>query len=184
MSPVPTVIPAERSARAKPTITGTNGESSGTGGYLCQVLPDEVKIVAILDNGAQRVVSGLDGQVGLAEEAQRPHPVNGLGDARRLGQVELTQPVNGLDDLARQLLGGVWLADQHNLDLALGGWVSDPVIEAAAPERVVEFPGPVRGEDHSGRGLCLDGADLRDADLEVRKHLQQERLELVVSPVD
>ena len=36
----------------------------------------------------------------------------------------------------------------------------------------------------SGGVLGRDGADLRDGDLEVGEHLEQERLELVVGPVD
>ncbi|HEY4701889.1 MAG TPA: aminotransferase class I/II-fold pyridoxal phosphate-dependent enzyme [Streptosporangiaceae bacterium] len=38
------------------------------------------------------------------------------------------------------------LAQEHDLDLALQGRVADPVVEAAPLQRVVQVPGPVRGE--------------------------------------
>jgi hypothetical protein len=58
------------------------------------------------------------------------------------------------------------------------------VEEATALERVVQLAGAVRGQDHArppGRG---DRADLGDRDLEIREHLEQERLELFVGAVD
>ncbi len=58
------------------------------------------------------------------------------------------------------------------------------MVQAAAAQRVVQLPGPVGREDHCRCGLSLDGADLGDADLEVGQYLKQERLELVVGPVD
>ena len=76
------------------------------------------------------------------------------------------------------------LPDQDDLDLALGGRVADPVVQAAPLQRVVQLPGAVGGEDHERRALRLDRADLGDADLEVGEHLEQESLELVVGPVD
>ena len=48
----------------------------------------------------------------------------------------------------------------------------------------MDFAGAVRGQDHARRPLSLDGADLRDRDLEVRQDLEQVRLELLVRAVD
>ena len=47
------------------------------------------------------------------------------------------------------------LADSDDLDLALGRRVADPVVEAAALQRVVQFARAVRGEDHQRRALGL-----------------------------
>ena len=44
--------------------------------------------------------------------------------------------------------------------------------------------GAVGGEDDEGRGRGLDGAELGDAHLPGREHLEQEGLELVVGAVD
>ena len=60
----------------------------------------------------------------------------------------------------------------------------DPVEEAAALERVVELARPVRREHDGGTALRPHRADLGDRDLEVREHLEEEGLELVVGPVD
>ena len=69
-------------------------------------------------------------------------------------------------------------------DLALEARVVDPVVEAAPLERVVQLAGAVGGEHDDRRGRGLDGAELGDGDLVGRQHLEQERLELVVGPVD
>ena len=58
------------------------------------------------------------------------------------------------------------------------------MIEAPALQRIVDLTRAVGG-DHDERHLaCLDGADLRNRDLEVGEQLEQERLELFVRPVD
>src|SRR5215469_1502219 len=188
-SPVPTVRPAPRSSRQKSTSMAANGASvaaiawSATGRDLREVVAHDVEVVPILDDSAESVVRGLRRQVGLAEEAERAHPVDRLSHARRLSQLQLPQAVHRRHNFPGELLGRGRLADKDNLHLAVGRGVADPVIQAATPQRVVEFPGPVGGEDHRGRGLRTDGANLRDADLEVRQDFQQERLELVVRSV-
>ena len=58
------------------------------------------------------------------------------------------------------------------------------MIEAAALERVVDLAGAVRGDDHDRRLLGLHRAELGDRDLEVRQHLEQERLERLVGAVE
>src|SRR5215469_1119463 len=180
MSPVPTVSPAARSSREKSTSIAANGAcpaavaSSATGRDLREVVTHDVEVVSILDDGAEGVVRGLRRQVALAKERQGTHPVDGLSHAWGLGQLKLTQPMHRGDDLAGELLGRCWLTDKHDLYLALGRGVADPVIQAPPPQRVVEFSRPVRREDHCRRGLGTYGADLRNADLEVRQHLQEE----------
>jgi hypothetical protein len=60
----------------------------------------------------------------------------------------------------------------------------DPVVEAPALQRVVQLAGTVR-RDHDGGRRCRDDlSDLRDRHRELREDLQQERLELVVGPVE
>ena len=56
--------------------------------------------------------------------------------------------------------------------------------ERTSLERVVELAGPVRREDHGGPPPRGDRAELGDRDLEVREHLEQEGLELLVGAVD
>src|SRR5271165_6508544 len=182
-SPEPTASPAARSSPAKRTSRPVN-RSSGTGGDLLQVVADHLEVVQVLDHGTERVLGVAGAQVRLAEEVEGPGPVDGFRHPRRLGQVELAEPVDGGDNLAGQRRRDAGLPDQDDLDLAFGGRVADPVVEAASLQRVVQLPGPVGGEHHERRALRLDRADLGDADLEVRQHLEQEGLELVVGPVD
>jgi hypothetical protein len=160
------------------------GGSGRTGGDLLQVVADHLEVVPVLDHGAERVLRVTGVQVCLAEEVESPGPVDGFRHPRRLGQVELAKPLDGSDDLAGQRRGDAGFPDQDDLDLAFGGRVADPVVEATPLQRVVQLPGPVGGEHHDRRALRLDRADLGDADLEVGEHLEQESLELVVGPVD
>src|ERR1700685_4343472 len=186
-SPEPTASPAARSSPANVTSSPVNGTRSssgaaGTGGDLLQVVQDHLEIVPVLDHGAQRIPRV--GQVRFAQEVEGAGQVDGLADARRLGQVELPEPLDGGDDLTGQRRRDAGLADQNDLDLAFGGRIADPVVQAAPLERVVQLAGAVGGEYHQRRAGRLDGADLGDADLEVGQHLEQERLEFVVGAVD
>ena len=58
------------------------------------------------------------------------------------------------------------------------------MIEAAALQRVVDLARAVRGDDDDRRLLGLDRAELRDRDLEIGQHLEQERLEGLVGAVE
>ncbi len=61
----------------------------------------------------------------------------------------------------------------------------DPVVEATPLQRVVQLASPVRRQDDGWLvRRRADRPDLRDRDLEVRQHLEQEGLELLVGPVD
>src|ERR1700691_795284 len=87
-SPVPTVRPASRSSRAKPTSTPVKAPGpSATGDDLRQVLPHQVKVVAVFDHRAERVIRRVRRQVRRAEDPERADPVDGFRDTGRLGQV-------------------------------------------------------------------------------------------------
>ena len=73
---------------------------------------------------------------------------------------------------------------RDDLDLALDRRMPDPVEERASLERVVQLARAVRGEDHGRLAPRANRAELGDRDLEVREHLEQERLELLVGAVD
>ena len=75
-------------------------------------------------------------------------------------------------------------AKHHDLDLALDRRVPDPVEERAALQRVVQLARAVRGEDDRRPPACADRPELGNRDLEVREHLEQEGLELLVGAVD
>src|SRR5215470_6762631 len=143
MSPVPTASPAARSSREKFSMTETSGAGSGTGSDLFDVVPHQVQVVAFLDHGAERVIGGLEVEPGRAEEVERAHPVDRLGDPGRLGEVKLPQAVDGRHDLSGQRLGHTGLPDEYDLHLALGCRVADPVVQAASLQRVVQLAGPV-----------------------------------------
>ncbi len=118
------------------------------------------------------------------ERVEGACPVEGLGHTRQLEEVLAAERVHEGDDLSRQALLDAGQADADDLELALGGRIVDPVVEAAALEGVVDLARAVRGHDHDRRLLGPDRADLGDGDLEVREDLQQERLERLVGPIE
>ena len=71
----------------------------------------------------------------------------------------------------------------YDLHLSLERGVAEPHVEAAAFQGVMDLAGAVGGEHYQRRVLGPDGADLRNSDLEVGEHLQQEGLELFVGAV-
>ena len=117
-----------------------------------------------------------------ASRAMRP--VDRLGDAGRLREVEAAQLAHERRRLGGEPLGDARDPDLDDLDLAVDRRMADPVEEGAALERVVQLARPVGGEDHGRLAARADRAELGDRDLEVREHLEQERLELLVGAVD
>ena len=119
-----------------------------------------------------------------SSSVERGRPVERLGDARRLEQVLLAQRLHEMHDLLRQALADARHLGAHDRELALGVGIADPVIEAAALQRVVDLARAVRGDDDDRRMRRLHRAELGDRDLEVGQHLEQERLEGFVGAVE
>ena len=67
---------------------------------------------------------------------------------------------------------------------ALEVGVVDVQVEAAPLQRLGQLAGVVRREEHDRPLLADDRAELRDRDLEVGQHLEQQRLGLDLDPVD
>ena len=101
-----------------------------------------------------------------------------------LGQVRGPQAVDERDDLAREAGGRVRHAGRDDLELLGRRRVVDPVVQAAALERVVDLARPVRREHDARRLRGADRADLGHGDLEVGQDLEQVGLELLVGAVD
>src|SRR6201996_5235285 len=127
-------------------------------------LAHRLLVLGVLQDRAQGLIGHRHGQFGFTEHADREGPGDGLGDAWRLGQVQGSQPLDRRRDLTGQPLprGRHPAADDfgHQGRVRVG----DPVVQAAALERVVQVPGPVRGQhDHGGQHGVL-GAKLGDGD--------------------
>ena len=128
-------------------------------------------------------VAGSSATASSSVSARRP--VERLGDARRLEQVLLAQR---LDEMRRPpataacAMPGTLARTIASSRSAFG--IADPVIEAAPLQRVVDFAGAVRGDDHDRRMRRLDGAELGDRHLEIGQHLEQEGLERLVGAVE
>jgi hypothetical protein len=92
--------------------------------------------------------------------------------------------VDHLDQLARDALVQLGRVQVHNLELALNVRVIEPEVEAAALECLRQLARVVGREQHQRVRASLDHAELWDRDLEVREHLEEHRLELLVGLVD
>ena len=62
--------------------------------------------------------------------------------------------------------------------------MADPVKQRAPLQCIVELACPVGRQDDGRLAARADRAELGDRDLEVGEHLEQERFELLVGPVD
>ena len=116
-------------------------------------------------------------------------PANAVDNIQRLGvRVHGYQGFNTGDFDVKVLLGEPAArlreagADDLHLPLEVG--MVEPVVVAAALQRVVHLASAVARHDDDRGDRRLDGSKLRHADREVGEHLEQEGLELVVGAVD
>ena len=115
-------------------------------------------VFAVLEDGAEGDLDRALVDGGAAERGERVGPVDGLGDARRLVELEVAHGLDRGRHLARQLLGHLGRAHAEDGELPLEVGVRDPVVEAAALQRVVHVAGAVGGDDHQRRHLGVERA--------------------------
>ena len=115
---------------------------------------------------------------------QRVDPVDRLGHAGRLEQVELAHALHELDDLNGEPIGRTRCLQPHDLELALNTRKIDPVVQAAALERIVDLARTVAGDDRDRGRLGLDRAELGNRQLVLGQHLEQEGIEGFVGAVE
>ena len=72
----------------------------------------------------------------------------------------------------------------HDARLALGGRIVDPVIDAAAPQRLVQVARAVRRQHHDRMLGRAQRAALGNRNLEIGEEFEQESFELLVGAVD
>ena len=189
-----TGTPAARSARANPSSSSSGSWSAAPAAAVAHhgasirssACADPLGVLAVLHHRAERAARRSRGRARAAPSAPAPGPSR--ASRRRPGGLSsssadrsrctsaTTCRASVSDDLGR--------AGAHDLDLPVQARVLDPVVEAAALERVVQLAGAVGGEHDDRRGRRGDRAELGDRHLVGREHLEQERLELVVGPVD
>ena len=143
-----------------------------------------VRVLAVLQDGAQRGGRRLQVEVPRPDQLEGRGPVQRLGHPGRLEQVQAAQPLHRLGHLLGQLGRQLRHPGLEDRDLAGEVGVLEPEVETAALERVVHLAGAVGGEDDQRRRLRAHHADLGDRHRVLRQHLEQERLELVVGAVD
>src|SRR3954462_5356858 len=127
--------PATASACAKPANPTSSGISPGQ--QSVQPGPgDSLQVLVVLDDRTERRRRGLRVENVAIEFTQRPCPVQGFGHSGRLDQFHATQGVPGAGDLVGEGLRDAGDAAFQNRDL--GGQIGmlEPVVQAAALERV------------------------------------------------
>ncbi len=141
------------------------------------------QVALVLDDHVERRGEHLGGQLLDAEDGEGAGPVDGLGDAGGLAQLELAQGADDLDQAHRQRLREPGLLGADDLQLALGAGVVEEEVQAPALEGRGEVAGVVGGEHHVGRVLGAHRADLGDRDLELGEQLEQHGLQRLVGAV-
>ena len=143
------------------------------------------EVVPVLQQATERDAATISRFEPVAVEAhERLRPVDRLGHARELEQVAPRSACTkrAIARARRSSAPGTLRA--QDADLLLEAGMLDVEVQAAAPERVADLARAVRGQDDVRRVLRPDRAELRDRDLEVGQHLEQERLEAVVGAID
>ena len=179
----------QRAGEAEQDLVGRRRPWRHRGGHVAQHLvegvADPVGVLAVLHQRPERAPPRRPGRARRCRGGAAPAPSRGSRRRRAAWQVvAVAQLLHDGDHLAGQLGRHLGRAGADDLDLALEARVVDPVVEAAPLERVVQLAGAVGGEHHERRGRGRHRAELGERHLLGRQHLEQERLELVVGPVD
>src|SRR4029077_8816445 len=147
----PTGTPARRRTRAKWVTFSANTGAARLAQFVEQARHLGARhlgdVVAVLEEHAERVLHALRVEADGVEGDQRVGPVDRLGDARRLEQVDGAHPLDETDDLDVEPLRRARRPQAHDLELARRVGVADPVVEAAALQGVVDLPGAIAGDD-------------------------------------
>src|SRR5262245_57744566 len=104
--PVPTGSPRSRRFLPRPT-RGWTGPLAILPDHLAEVRRYQRLVLVILHDGAERVGRDRRFEPLRTEEGERVRPVDRLGDARHLREVELPEPFDGHRDVARERLADV-----------------------------------------------------------------------------
>ncbi len=143
-----------------------------------------LEVALVLHDHVERRGQHVGGELLDPEHGQGAGPVDGLGDARRLAQLQLAQAAHDVDEALGQRLGEAGVLGADDLQLAAGVGVVEEQVQAAPLQRRGQVAGVVGGEDDVGQVLRRDRADLGDGDLELREQLEQDRLQRLVGAVD
>ena len=141
-------------------------------------------IVLILQDRAQRIRDDFGREVDDVKREQAFCPVDGFGHAGFLEQILSPQFLHEGNDFTAECpchLGRAGLQDRH---FAVEVRVVDPVIKAAALQRVMHLARAVGRQDHDGRLGRVDGAKLGDRDLKVRQRFEKESLKRRIGAVE
>src|SRR5687768_3998882 len=143
-----------------------------------------VDVVLGLEHDAERLLDRRWVQSLPIQRNERPDPVQRLRDSRNLVQLKTAQILNDRRHLLGEARGCFWHALPYDGELFLERRVFNPLIQAAALQRVVHFTRAVGCEDDERWRGGANRAELRDGDLEFGKQFKKIALELFVGAVD
>src|SRR6266550_4835598 len=150
----PTSSPTSRRMRPNVTTWRTNPPSDCAGcGDTARLLDERDKslvadrgeVLVVLEDGAERLFDDAGVELLTPERCKCLRPVDGLGHARRLREIQLSQTLHECCGLSCQTVGNTGHAQHDDLDLTLERRVIDPVEEAASLERVVQLTRAIGG---------------------------------------
>src|SRR6266550_4107505 len=185
MRPGPTSNPASRRMRPNVTTWRTNppSERAGCGDTACLLdecdesfVADRGEVLVVLQDGAERLFDDTGVELLAPKCCKRLRPVDRLGHARRLREVQPSQTLHECCGLPCEPVGNTGHAQDNDFDFTLERRMIDPVEEATSLERVMELTRAIGGQDHRRTTARTDCSDLRNGDLEVRQHLEHDRL--------
>src|SRR5262252_1002449 len=145
---------------------------------------DALEVLLVLDQHRQGRLDDAGIELARVQDHERARPVERLRDRRELAEVHGADLLHRGDDGPGQLLRNLGHLQPNDLQLVGRRREIDEEVQAPALETVRELARVVRGEDDERDVVGPHRAELGHRHLEVREHLEQERLELRLGLVD
>src|ERR1700682_4558077 len=142
----PASTPASCKSRANAPSRGRRSGPSGTSRLLDErgnLLPHPLEVLLVFERRAEGRIDETRVDARRAQCSERSRPVERFRDTGHFVKVHRSQALDQPGHLAREAVGSLGGTRPHDLDFLLEVWVVDPVIEAAALERVVHLASPV-----------------------------------------
>ena len=150
---------------------------------LRQHLQRPAQVPVVLDDHVRGLRQQVRGELRRAQHGQRAGPVDGLGDAGRLSQVQVAQATDHLDEGLRQGIGQAGVLGPDDGQLTLGVRVVQRQVQAPALQCRRQIPGVVGGQHDERLMPGPEGAELGHGDLVLGEQFEQDRLQRLVGPV-
>ncbi len=138
----------------------------------------------VLGDGPHGVGDHLRCEVFCAQDGEHMGPVEGLGEAGGLAEIQIAGLAQELDHLYGECIAKLREAGANDFNLPVEFRVADIEKETASAQRIGDHARTVTGQDHQRLLPRLDHPQFGDGNLEIAQALQEQRLEFIAGSID